>query len=359
MRVMFRTLTAVAMALPGVASAQATGPGPADTLRVEFVEVAETSLVFDAALTGTVEAVDSVDLGFRLGGRVTEVLVQEGDRVGVGEALARTDPLQQEQALRTAEAALAAANATREQAAQANDRAVAMLTRGVGTRAARDQAEQALSQADGAVSQAQTALDQAQRALDDTVLRAPLDAVVTARNADPGQIVGAAQPVLSLAALGGLEAVFHTPDDPGLRDAQGVQVTLRTLDIDAPDMTARVTEISPLVDPRTGSVTLRARIENPPDSANLLGAAVRGTIHFAAGRGIELPWTALTRLCEDPAVWVIDDNGKVDLTPVEIARFSDRSVVIARGLSPGQKVVGAGSQMLYPGRSVQPGQIPE
>ena len=300
---------------------------------------------------------DSVDLGFRLGGRVTEVSVQEGDRVIAGQALAHTDPLQQQQALRTAEAALASASATREQATQANDRAIAMLTRGVGTRAARDQAEQALSQAEGAFSQAQTSLDQAQRALDDTVLRAPSDAVVTARNADPGQIVGAAQPVLSLAALGGLEAVFQTPDDPGLRGAQDVQVTLHPIDVEAPEMIAQVTEISPLVDPRTGAVTVRARIENPPDMANLLGAAVRGTIHFAAGRGIEVPWTALTSKGEDPAVWVVDDQNRVSLTPVRIARFSDRSVVIAEGLTAGQTVIGAGSQMLYPGRVVQPGQV--
>ncbi|RDW12363.1 efflux RND transporter periplasmic adaptor subunit, partial [Paracoccus thiocyanatus] len=98
-----------------LALAPAVQPAQAQTLRVEFVQVESAELTFDAALTGTVQAKDSVDIGFRLGGRISEVLVREGDRVTQGQALARTDPLQQEQALRVAQAAVAAAEATEAQ----------------------------------------------------------------------------------------------------------------------------------------------------------------------------------------------------------------------------------------------------
>lgn len=321
-------------------------------LRVEFVQVEQAELTFDAALTGTIHAKDSVDIGFRLGGRVVEVLVREGDRVSQGQPLARTDPLQQEQALRVAEAAVASGEAAEAQADQALQRADAMLKRGVGTRAALDAASQALSAARGGLAQARTALGQAQRALEDTVIRAPSDAIVTARRAEPGQIVGAAQAVISLASATGREAVFQSPDSPLLQVAIGAPVTLTGIDFPDLHMTAHVTEIAPLVDPATGSVTVRAEIEDAPPTASLLGAAVRGAVHFPAGSGIAVPWTALTSAEGQPAVWLVGADNRVSLAPVRIERFANGTVILGAGVEPGQTVVGAGAQMLYPGRAV-------
>lgn len=338
-----KVLVLVFLASPAVAQA---------VLPVEFVEVRATQLTFDAALTGTIHATDSVGIGFRLGGRILDVSVKVGDRVAKGQPLARTDPLQQEQALRVAQAAEASAIASREQARQAQGRAEAMLARGVGTRAALDAANQALSAATGSLTQARTSLGQAQRALADTVLRAPDDAIVTKRMAEPGQIVGAAQAVLELASVSGREAVFRTPDTPLLRDAVGAPVTLSGIDFPDLHMTAHVSEISPIVDPGTGSVTVRATIENAPTNASLLGAAVRGAIHYPAGSGIAIPWTALTSADDGPAVWLVGADNRVTMTPVMIERFYNGAVILGGGVSPGQTVVGAGSQLLYPGREV-------
>ncbi|MBT0780122.1 efflux RND transporter periplasmic adaptor subunit [Paracoccus sp. pheM1] len=340
-------LLALILALFAAAPALAQAP-----LRVEFVQVEKAALTFDAALTGTVHAKDSVDVGFRLGGRVIEVLVREGDHVTQGQPLARTDPVQQEQALRVAQAAVASAEAAEAQARQALQRADAMLKRGVGTRAALDAASQALSAASGGLAQARSALGQAQRALEDTVIRAPGDAIVTARRAEPGQIVGAAQAVISLASATGREAVFQSPDTPLLRGAIGAPVTLTGIDFPDLHMTAQVTEIAPLVDPATGSVTVRAEIENAPPTASLLGAAVRGAVHFPAGSGIAVPWTALTSVEGEPAVWLVGDDNRVSLAPVRIERFANGTVILGAGVEPGQTVVGAGSQMLYPDRVV-------
>lgn len=265
--------------LPFASSARAEAPLP-----VEFVAVERTELIFDAALTGTIAAQDSVDMGFRQGGRITEVLVHEGGRVSKGQALARTDPLQ--------------------------------------------------------------------RALEDTIIRAPTDAIVISRKAEPGQIVGAAQAVLSLASATGREAVFQTADTPLLRDAIGAPVSLSGIDFPELRMTAHVTEIAPLVDPSTGSVTVRAEIEDAPTTVSLLGAAVRGAVHYPAGSGIAVPWTALTAAQGKPAVWLVGDANRVSLAPVQIERFTNGTVILKDGVKPGQIVVGAGAQRLYPGREV-------
>lgn len=341
------TLSIAVAAMPAILAAQ-------DDLRVEFVTAETEALLLDLQLSGTIEAKDSVDLGFRQSGRVTDVLIEEGDEVVAGQPLARLDPVQQDQGLRVAEASLAAASATEEQARQASERADAMLARGVGTRAARDDARQALSEAIGAVQRAESNVEQARRAVEDTVLRAPVNSVITQRDMAPGQIVGAAQSVVSLANLDGLEAVFRSPDHPLLNEAMGAAVRLDTLDIDMPAMTGTVTEIAPLVDPASGTVTVRARIDDVEPGTTLLGAAVRGTLRISSDAAVVVPWTALTRQGRDAAVWVVGEGNKVSLTPVQISHFGDEAVFLSGGVESGQTVVGAGSQLLYPDRTVQP-----
>ncbi|CAM3353664.1 efflux RND transporter periplasmic adaptor subunit [Paracoccus nototheniae] len=341
-------------ALPALAQMP---PDPPRDLGVRIVTVRSEPLVLDMQLSGQIEAVDTLQLGFRQGGRVTEVLVDEGDRVVPGQPLARLNAVQQDQSLNVAMAGLAAARAGAEQARQARARADGLLARGVGTRAAADQAEQALSQAQGALQAAESAVEQARRALDDAVLRAPADAVVTQKTLAPGQVVSAAQPVITLAALSGLEAVFRVADDPALRDILGRRIRLDTLDIALPDMTGTVFEVAPLVDPQTGTVTVHARIDAGLDEAQrgtgLLGASVRGHLQLERDAGIVVPWTALMRQGDDPAVWVVDQDDRVSLTPVRIAHFGDGTIYVSEGLTDGQRVVGDGSQLLYPGRRVR------
>lgn len=349
-----------AFALPAAAQTAALAPGEApagqpapatDAIAVEFVQVQERPLVFDVNLTGTIAARDSIDLSFPQGGRIAEITVEAGDRVTAGQELARTDGVQQQQALAQADAGVAAAEAAEQQARQAATRAAEMLRRGVGTRAARDSAQQALSAAEGELQRARTAAAQARNAAEDTVLTAPADAVVTSRSAEPGQVVGAAQPVLRLATLSGLEAVIQVPDRPQLDSAQGASVSLRPLDRPGMQLTGKVTEIAPLVDPATGSVTIRAAIEGDLDTS-LLGAAVVATVHLPAGTGIEVPWTALTASGAAPAVWRIGPDSTVSIAPVEVERFHTGRVVLKSGVAPGDTVVGEGSQLMYPGRSV-------
>ena len=354
---------ALALALAGLAVRSDAGPEAAQPvqqpLAVEFVEVRQQPLGLDLRLVGTILASDSIDLSFLAGGRITEITVRTGDRVQADDALARTDGVQQQQALNQALAAVAAAEATLQQGEQAAIRAAEMLRRGVGTRAESDMANQALSAAQSQLAAARTAADQARRAVKDTVGHAPRAAMVTARMAEPGQVVGAAQPILALAPLTGFEAVFNVPDSPHLDRALGALVSLVPLDRPDIRLSATVTEIAPLVDPATAAVTVRAeinsRLGNTVLDAGLLGAAAEGVVHLRAGTGIDIPWTALTATTDGPAVWRIDENGVVSIVPVEIERFTTGRVVLKSGVRPGDTVVGEGSQLMFPGRHVRPG----
>lgn len=338
------------------ASAGAAGIARADpdALAVEFIAVTRADALVQLSLTGTIEAQDVVDAGFREGGRITEVLVSEAEQVRHGQPLARIDSLQQQEALNVARAALSAAEAQKVVARQTSDRAEAMLARGIGTLAARDAAAEALTAAETAAEQARTQVEVSARALENTTILAPFDGVVTSRAADPGQIVGAAQTVLRVARLDSLRAVFQAADDPRLSDAMGARVVLHPIDHPQVEMIAHVTEIAPLVGPTTGSVEVHAAIDNPDADAGRLGVPVRATLAFPAADGIWLPWTALMRQGTGAAVWIVGPDGRASLRPIQVQLYDTGGLLVETGLEPGEVAIGAGSQMVYPGRRVTP-----
>lgn len=343
----------LACAAAGLAAQVREAPAAGDAVPVELVPVTRAETLFQLSMTGTIEARDVVNAGFREGGRITEVLVSEGAQVLHGQPLARIDSLQQQEALNVAQAALTAAEAQVVVRRQASERAEAMLARGIGTRAARDAAAEALTAAETAAEQARTRVEVSRRALANTTILAPFDGVVTSRGADPGQIVGPAQTVLRVARLDSLRAVFQAPDDPRLGDALGARVLLHPIDHPEVEMIAHVSEIAPLVGPTTGSVEVHAAIDTPDTEAGRLGAPVRGTVAFPASQAIWLPWTALMRAGDGPAVWVVGADDRASLRPIVVQRYETGGFFVESGLEPGEIVVGAGSQMIYPGRLVE------
>jgi RND family efflux transporter MFP subunit len=197
-----------------------------EALPVEIVTVAPVVSSYDYVLTGTAEATNLTPLSFRAGGRVIEVLVDQGDPVEAGTVIARVDPTQQREALRAARAGLQAADAGLVRAQQDYDRQKALLDRGTVTQAEFDASREGLVTATSSRDQAQAQVVRAERALDDTELSAPTDAIVTERFADPGQVVGAAQTIVTLADRVGRDAVFLAPDGAPVEAFLGAEISL-------------------------------------------------------------------------------------------------------------------------------------
>lgn len=322
-------------------------------LKVPVAAVAPVSDRKGLSLTGEIVARDEVGLSFPMGGRLLEVLVREGDRVAAGQDLARLDSVQQEQALREAEAALEAAQADLLQARADFRRQDEAIKRGAATRISRDEAERRFRIAEAGVEQARANLNRAQKTFEDTVLKAPVAGIITARMADPGEVVGAAHPILKLASGDGLDAVFDAPEVlPVVGQVTTDRVQLSLIDRPAVTFSGHVREVSPLVDPRKGTVRIKIGVDDPPPGVSY-GDAVRGFARVAAAPHMVIPAAALIGLNGGAAVWVVDPGtGRVALKPISIQRFSDASVIVAEGLNDGDLVVTSGAQLLYPGRPV-------
>ena len=347
----FRTFAIIALTATSV---RAEAP-----LAVEILTARSATDERTYSLTGEIRARDALSAAFPTGGRIAEIPVEAGDVVAAGTELARLDSVQQQQALRAAEAGLSTAEADHSQAVEDLQRQEALLDRGATTRIARDGAEDALHIAEGALAQAQAELDRARKDLNDTVLRAPGDATITRRLAEAGQVVGAAQPVLELALASGFDAVFDVPE---VLLTLGPPPDLVTLNpIGAPDQTFRghIDEVSPVVDARTGTVAVTVAIDTPPPGL-AYGDPVRGSVVRTTPAHVALPYTVITATADGPAVWQVDpDTMAVGLLPVTVDRYETGRVILAGGIEDGTLVVGKGSQLLYPGRIVQPAEAKE
>lgn len=343
-----RHLAIVAIAM----TAFRPGPAAAETpLAVEVVTVEAASVPRVFSGTGEVVARDLRSLSFAGGGRVVSVFVDAGDTVRQGQEMARQDSAQQEQRVQAAKAALAKAEADAAKARDDDLRTEKLLRQGAATRSQRDDARSQLIASEGLLDKAKAELESAQKELSDTVLRAPLDGLVTSRRIEAGLVIGAAQPAFDIAAGPTFDALFDLAEVVLTSGrAEATPVTLTPLEGGGPPVQGVVREVAPVVDAARGTVAVKVAIDGAPTGL-AIGSPVRGTVSVSDEARIRLPAWVLVRQGGSPAVWVRDEaTGAVSLRPVVIGNFETDSVTISDGLSPGEAVVARGAQLLYPGR---------
>jgi RND family efflux transporter MFP subunit len=345
-----RTLVGVILLGACGASEEAAEP---EIRPVRVITVEEGTGGDTVSLTGTVQAATTVNLAFRIDGRMTERLVNVGDAIAPGQVVARLDPSDEEDALRAARADLAAATGQLVEAQNNYQRQSTLLKDGWTTRVRYDEARQTLETAQSRADAAQAQLNIATNRLNYTELDADAAGTVTAVGAEPGEVVQAGRTIVQIARAGGRDGVFDVPAqimDMATADPE-IEVTL-TMN---PAVTAigRVREVAPRADPVTGTFEVRVGLADPP-AAMRLGSTVTGRMEVGLASGIEIPAAALTRADRQPAVWVVDPATEtVALRNIEVLRYDPARVIVAQGLTAGDVVVTAGVQALRPGQKVR------
>jgi RND family efflux transporter MFP subunit len=343
---------ALMVALAACGDQQSSAPPPlvraVQAIKVERKPSGET-----VTLTGQVKAQDTVSLAFRIDGKMLERRVSIGDHVAPGEIVAQLDEQNQQHALRSAQADLAAARAGLGQAIGVEARQRELLGKGFTTQVSYESGKQQLESSRAQVDSAEARLRTAQDQLAYTTLQADAAGTVTAKGAEPGEVVRAGQMIVQVARQGGRDALFNVP-------AQLIRIAPRdpVVDValsDDPTIHAkgRVREVSPEADPATRTFQVKVGLIDPP-AAMRLGATVTGTTVVNPAPVIEIPATALTEANGRPAVWMIDSaNDTVELHNIEIGRYGPNSVIVAQGLEDGDTVVTAGVHTLRPGQKVR------
>lgn len=318
-----------------------------------FVQTVQ-SADFAAAvtLTGDIQARVQTDLSFRVGGKIIQRLVDVGDRVSARQVLARLDPKDLQTNVDSAQAQVVAEQARVKQTAAAFVRQEKLLPKGYTSRSEYDSAQAALRSSQSALAAAQAQLANAREQLGYTALVADAPGVITARQAEVGQVVQATVPIFGLARDGERDAVFNVYESLLVEPPSDAPITVSLLDNPSIQVQGNVREITPAVAANTGTVQVKIALQSLPKGMEL-GSVVSATANGPARASVELPWSALTKDLSEPAVWLVDGEGKAQLHKVSVARYLTGKVIIGDGLKGGEKVVVAGGQLLHPGMQVQ------
>jgi RND family efflux transporter MFP subunit len=332
-----------------------TRPAPVEmpVRSVKVMTVGMQSMQSGLEFAGEVRARVESRLGFRVGGKLTQRPVELGQHVRAGQVLARLDPQDYQLAADAARAQLAAAVGNRDLAAADFKRFKELKDQNFISGAELERRETVLKAAQAQFEQARAQLAGQGNQVDYATLLADVSGVVTAIEAEPGQVVAAGTPVVRIAQDGPRDVVLAVPEDTGAASRPGSIVDVRVWPANAA-LQGVVREVAASADPVTRTFVVKVALDGK--AALTLGATVSvlpQALQRGAGQVIKLPTSALRQEGQSSAVWVLDPASMtVKLQAVQIATTDGNEVVLASGLQPGMQVVSAGVHVLTPGQKV-------
>ena len=343
----------VAITLVAAACQREEAKAPPAVRIVRTVTVEKQPEAADMSFTGHIEAKDSAALSFRIGGRVAERNVGVGATVREGEVVARLDPENELNALRSARAALAAAQGLMRKAENQFQRQSHLLARNVTTRADFEIAEQGRTAAQAQVDSALARVQSAEDVVGFTILTADAPGVVTEVGAEPGEVVTPGRMILQLARRDGRDAVFEVPADVVRTLAPNVPVQVALASDRTVTAAGRVREVAPQADPVTRTFRVWVGLSDPPPSFRL-GTTVSGTLRGSEASVLAIPSTALVHKGEETGVWVVDPQKlTVSMRNLDVLSTDPATALIRKGLALGDIVVTAGASLLQDGQQVR------
>lgn len=296
----------------------------------------------------TVQAAHRVDMSFSVGGVLTELNAEAGRVVEKGEIIARLDPRDFENAVKSAQA-------TYDEALQNLQRTRTLREQNVTTQSELDSAQ-------AAFETAEAELRIRRKALEDTIMRAHFDGVVAKRYAENHEHIKENTPVLSLQSIANLEVTFQVPErllaKYGDAALNSVQVCF-----DADGNTwrdARISEVSADADTVTRTYEVTAAVDSPEDLTLLSGMTAEARLSLPTGLGkdgaVLAPMIAVFGGSDGESyVWIIDDSkAPPKKTQVVLGSMHDDGIEVLSGLQPGQRVAVAGVHSLSENMVVRP-----
>ena len=296
---------------------------------------------------GCIQPVNSAKIAARMAGNLDALKVKEGDRVKAGDILFQTDQVNlqnqvliAEQNLKVAqqnkiiaEADLKIAKTNLEKARLDFERDETLFKRNVITKqafenmevawknaqATTEKAEVALAYKDVLIAQAETSLQIARKNLADSIIRAPYDGVITAKYHEPGEFVANGTAVLAMEDQTNLEASLFVSSIyyPAISPETTILLTLHGLEL----CRAKLSYISPSIDPLTRTFEIKANLPNQP---NLISGTLCDIMVILAERdGFGLPSDSiLSRAGGQSVVFAINGDSAEEI-PVSTGFTTD------------------------------------
>lgn len=336
-------------------------PAAPQATPVSVATVAQREVATWNEFSGRLEAVDRVDLRSRVAGTVQAVHFREGALVGKGELLVTIDPAPYAAEVERAEAQVVAAQARQSFTKSELDRAQRLLDERAIAQREHDERANALREADANLRAAQAALQSAKLNLSWTQVRAPVAGRVGKLEITTGNLVsaGPGAPVLTtLVSVSPIYASFDADEQvvaaANRNQLDRIPVQMGTAAHDDTPLQGRLQWIDNQVDPRSGTVRVRAQFDNkdgtliPGQFARLrMGQPRSDTALLVSERAIGTDQ-------DKKYVIVVDAENKAQWRAVTLGAHVDGLRIVSSGLSAGERVVVNGLQRVRPGMVVAP-----
>ena len=319
---------------------------------VRAIVLASGDVAVNAEFSGEVRARVESQLGFRVGGKIVGRKVDVGTLVRRGQVLMQLDPQDLQLAQAQALAVLRAAETNRDLARSELKRYTELRDKNFVSQTVLDTKESAFKSAQANVDSAQAAYRGQANQAGYASLVADVDGVVTAVDAEVGQVVAAGTPVVRVAKAGEKEIVIGLPEDKVDTLRKVADVRVRLWADPQQSVAGKIREISPIADPATRTYAVKVTI---PDSLAEAKLGMTAVVQFASKTAtpqITVPLTALFHEKGATSVWLVE-RGAVRLVPVTIGGVAGNDLVLSSGVAAGETVVTAGVNLLKPGQKVK------
>jgi RND family efflux transporter MFP subunit len=320
---------------------------------VRVTRVVFASAHLSDSYTGTIRPQHEVPLGFRMPGKLITRMVDVGDRVAAGQTLARLDDTDARLELEAAEAELAAARIDLSRAKADLARSRDLFAAGHVAQAALDRATSAAAEAASRADRAGQMRDLAANRLSYMDIVADADGIVTGTLAEPGQVVAAGQPVLSLAKGDALDVVFALPEQSrALLETAVARAEL--WGVPGKDYSLTLRDISPDVDPVGRTYRVRMTL-TAPDAEAALGRTVTVRLETpGAAPAAVLPLASVVNDGAGAAVWRLPQGAdQAERVPVDLVTIEDGVALVRGPLVEGDTVISLGASKIDPSRPVR------
>lgn len=326
-----------------------------DVRPVRAIQLSAAQQQVMAEYSGNVQARVESQLGFRVAGKIQARKVDVGTLVKPGQVLMQLDPQDLRLAQAQAEANFKAAKSNFELADFELKRFQELRKTNAISQSALDGKNTAFESAKANFEQAQAAYKSQSNQAAYATLSSDVEGVVTAINAEVGQVVAAGIPVVQVAKAGELEVVVGIPENNVEIIKRATQVEIRLWASSKEVMTGKIREISPMADAATRTFIAKVSLLNPtPKQAALVKLGMTASVQFALNTPdafVKVPLTALYQEKGVTSVWLIEKS-VVKLVPVQVGGVSGNDILLTSGVTSGQTVVTAGVHVLNPGQHV-------
>ena len=310
---------------------------------------------------GTITAAKTVTVRSRVDGQLMALHFQEGQQVNAGDLLAEIDPSQFKVTLAQAQGQLAKDKATLANAQRDLARYQQLVKTNLVSRQELDTQQSLVSESQGTIKADEATVASAQLQLDWSRITAPISGRVGLKQVDIGNQIssGDTTGIVVITQTHPIDFVFTLPESDIATVVQA-QKTGQALVVEAWDRTnkQKLSEGSLLsldnqIDTTTGTIKLKARFNNQDDALFPNQFVNARMLVSTEENAVVIPTAALQMGNEGNFVWVLNSDNNVSKHRVKAGIQDSQSVVIAAGLSAGDRVVTDGIDRLTEGAKVE------